>query len=442
MDPAEARPVSGRIQAIRGMNDVLPPSSALWGHIHECAREVMASYGYGAAILPLVEHAELFQRAVGEVTDVVEKEMYVFEDRGGERLALRPEGTAGVVRACIQQGLLHNQQQRLWYSGPMFRYERPQAGRYRQFHQVGVEAFGMPGPDVDVEVIALGTRFLHRLGFRDLRLELNSLGTSASRQAYRAALVAFLEAHEDELDADSQRRIARNPLRVLDSKIPRTQEILRDAPSILDSLDAESRAHFDGLQQGLRDLGIGYTINPRLVRGLDYYTHDVFEWTTDHLGAQGTVCAGGRYDGLVEQLGGEATPAVGFASGIERLALLLADAGVAAAGASGIQVYGCALDGEAQRELRRRAEALRDALGALRMVVHAGGGTLKSQLRRAAASGARLALICGSRELEEGGVQVKPLRGDGDQRLVRWDELVGYLTGHMGVDRVSTENAE
>ncbi|HEX7380612.1 MAG TPA: histidine--tRNA ligase [Nevskiaceae bacterium] len=433
--------MSGRIQSVRGMNDVLPPGSALWQHIHACAREVMTSYGYGVAILPLVEHAELFQRAVGEVTDVVEKEMYVFEDRGGERLALRPEGTAGVVRACIQHGLLHNQQQRLWYFGPMFRYERPQAGRYRQFHQVGVEAYGMPGPDIDIEVIALGTRFLRRLGFDDLRLELNSLGTPASRQAYRAALVEFLTAHESELDADSRRRIARNPLRVLDSKIPQTQDILEGAPSILASLDGESRAHFDALQQGLSDLGIDCRINPRLVRGLDYYTHDVFEWTTDHLGAQGTVCAGGRYDGLVAQLGGEATPAVGFASGIERLALLLADASPRG-DAPAVQVYACALDEVAQRELRRRSEALRDAMPGLRMVVHAGGGSLKSQLRRAAASGARLALICGSRELEDGGVQVKPLRGDGDQRLVRWSELASYLAADRDVDRVATENVE
>ncbi|TAM12233.1 MAG: histidine--tRNA ligase [Nevskiaceae bacterium] len=429
--------MTARVQAVRGMNDVLPPETGVWQHVRDCARTVMESYGYGEILLPLVERAELFNRAVGEVTDVVEKEMYVFEDRGGEALALRPEGTAGCVRACIEHGLLHNQQQRFWYFGPMFRYERPQAGRYRQFHQVGVEAYGMAGPDIDVEVIAAGSRFLRRLGFRGLQLHLNSLGTPAVRTAYRQALVDFLQAHAPQLDADSQQRIARNPLRVLDSKVPATQAILADAPSILDYLDTPSRVHFDGLQQGLSDLGIACVVDPRLVRGLDYYTHGVFEWQTTELGAQGTVCAGGRYDGLVEQLGGEPTPAVGFASGVERLVLLLQQQAAAATGA--LQVYVCGLDAESQRVALRECERVRDALPALQMLVHAGGGSLKSQLRRANASGARYALVLGSREVEDGVVQVKSLRGEREPELVAWRDVAPRLMEYLAAPPVSAE---
>ncbi|HEU0198221.1 MAG TPA: histidine--tRNA ligase [Nevskiaceae bacterium] len=421
--------MSVRLQAIRGMNDVLPPASATWQYIRDCAREVVASYGYGEVLLPLVEHAELFRRAVGEVTDVVEKEMYTFEDRGGDQLALRPEGTAGCVRAGIEHGLLYNQQQRYWYFGPMFRHERPQAGRYRQFYQIGVEAYGMAGPDIDVEVIGLSARLLRRLGFRNLRLELNSLGTAASRASFRQALLEFLRAHLADLDVDSQRRVERNPLRVLDSKDPHTQEILTAAPSIVASLDAESRAHFDALQSGLADLGIAYVINPRLVRGLDYYTHDVFEWVTTELGAQGTVCAGGRYDGLVEQLGGKSTPAVGFASGVERLALLLEARKIAPA-RTRPSLYVCSLDEAAQRVARRECERLRDAEPQWRIVVHAGGGGLKSQLRRADASGAGWALVLGSREVEQGLVQVKSLRDAGGSELIAWSELPTYLAAH------------
>jgi len=312
-----------KIQSIRGFNDVLPADSGLWQHLHDTARGVFEDYGYAEIRLPVVERTDLFKRAVGEVTDVVEKEMYSFEDRGGEHISLRPEFTAGAVRMGVEHGLFHNQQQRIWCTGPVFRYERPQAGRYRQFHQLNVEAYGIAGPDVDAELIAMSARLWKKLGFGGLELQLNSLGTGDTRSRYRAALIEFLQRYESSLDDDSRRRLLANPLRVLDSKVPTTQDIVRDAPSILDYLDAESAAHFDGLRQGLSDMGVAHVVNPRLVRGLDYYTKDVFEWVTTELGAQGTVCAGGRYDNLVESLGGGPTPAVGWASGVERLILLL-----------------------------------------------------------------------------------------------------------------------
>ena len=397
------------IQAIRGFNDVLPSDVGLWQHVLGSAAQVFGGYGYREIRLPMVERVELFKRAVGEVTDVVEKEMYAFEDRGGESLALRPELTAGVVRAGIEHGLLHNQQQRLWYAGPAFRYERPQAGRYRQFHQIGVEAYGMAGPDIDAEVLALSARLFRQLGFRDLTLEINSLGTAATRAAYRAALIAYLERHEASLDEDAKRRLHSNPLRVLDSKVPTTKAIVADAPSILDSLDAEGRAHFDGLRLALDDLGIAHVVNPRLVRGLDYYTHAVFEWTTTALGAQGTVCAGGRYDGLVEQLGGAPTPAVGFASGVERLILLLKAQALPVPDA-GAQLYFCTVGEAAERAARKLAEQLRTELPGVRLVLNAGGGKLKSQLGRADKSGAAWALVLGEAELARGAVQVKSLR--------------------------------
>ena len=299
-------------QSVRGFNDVLPPDTARWQQLYAIAGQVFSAYGYAEIKLPLLEHTALFKRSIGEVTDIVEKEMFTFQDREGDSLTLRPEGTASCVRAGLEHGLLHNQQQRLWYAGQMFRHERPQAGRYRQFHQFGVEAFGMAGYDADLETIALSARLLRRLGLNDVQLELNSLGGNDTRERYRAALVAFLQRNEAKLDADSRRRMLSNPLRVLDSKVPQTQALLADAPSIADCYDDAARAHIDGLRQGLEDLGIGYALNPRLVRGLDYYTSTVFEWTTTALGAQGTVLAGGRYDGLVEQLGGSATPAVGW----------------------------------------------------------------------------------------------------------------------------------
>ena len=415
-------------QSVRGCNDILPADSVVWQHLHRVAAEVFAAYGYGEIKLPLLEHTELFKRSIGEATDVVEKEMFTFDDREGTSLSLRPEGTASCVRAGLEHGLLHNQQQRLWYAGPMFRHERPQAGRYRQFHQLGVEAYGIAGPDVDVEIIALSARLFRRLGLVDLTLELNSLGSAGSRAAYRAALVSFLEQHEASLDADSKRRLHSNPLRVLDSKVPATQDIVRDAPAIIDHLDDESRAHFDGLQQGLSDLGIPYVINHRLVRGLDYYTKGVFEWTTTRLGAQGTVCAGGRYDGLVEQLGGSPTPAVGFASGVERLILLLRAQNVGLPEAAP-HVYLCQIGDAAGRAARKLAEQLRDALPGLRLVLHAGGGKLKSQLNRADKSGARYALVLGDDETAQGSIQVKSLRSDSQPILCSWPELSGRLAG-------------
>ncbi|MGH8506631.1 MAG: histidine--tRNA ligase [Stenotrophobium sp.] len=419
-------------QSVRGMNDVLPADAAVWQHLHRTAAEVFAAYGYGEIRMPLLEHTELFKRSIGEATDVVEKEMFTFDDREGESLSLRPEATASCVRAGLEHGLLHNQQQRLWYAGPMFRHERPQAGRYRQFHQLGVEAYGMAGPDVDVEIIALSARLFRRLGLGALTLEINSLGSAESRTQYRAALVTFLERHEASLDADSRRRLRSNPLRVLDSKVPATREIVQGAPNLLDHLDDESRGHFDGLQQGLADLGIAFVVNNRLVRGLDYYTKGVFEWTTQQLGAQGTVCAGGRYDGLVAQLGGAATPAVGFASGVERLILLL-KAQDAAIPDSAPHVYFCWLGETAERAARRLAEQLRDALPGLRLVLHAGGGKLQGQFKRADRSGSRLALVLGDEETAGGNIQVKSLRDNSPQIVCGWPELPARLAGLLNL---------
>ncbi len=423
-----------RFQSVRGFNDVLPPDTTLWQHLHAVASRTFAAYGYGEIRLPLIEHTTLFARSIGEVTDIVEKEMFSFQDREGDSLTLRPEGTASCVRAGLEHGLLHNQQQRLWYAGPMFRHERPQAGRYRQFHQLGAEAYGMAGPDIDLEIIALSARLMRGLGLEGLRLEINSLGTAEARERYRAALVAFLERHVDALDAESQRRLHRNPLRVLDSKSPQTQALLHDAPTMLDALDSESRAHFDVLQQGLADLGIACTVNPRLVRGLDYYSRTVFEWVTDQLGAQGTVCAGGRYDGLVEQLGGTPTPAVGWASGVERLILLMKAQGVTSP-ETAPHAYLCALGADAERAAQRLAEQCRDALPQLRLLANAGGGKLAAQLKRADRSGARLALILGEAEVAAHSVQVKSLRASDpgaafqQQQTLAWAELPAHLRG-------------
>lgn len=416
-------------QSVRGFNDVLPADTPVWQQLHGIAAEVFAAYGYGEIKLPLLEHTALFKRSIGEVTDIVEKEMFSFQDREGDSLSLRPEGTASCVRAGLEHGLLHNQQQRLWYAGPMFRHERPQAGRYRQFHQLGAEAFGMPGADADVETIALSARLLKRLGLRDLRLELNSLGSPEVRARYRASLIEFLQRHEAALDADSRRRLHSNPLRVLDAKSPETQKILADAPDILGCFDAAAHAHFEGVQQGLADLGIACTLNPRLVRGLDYYSSTVFEWTTTQLGAQGTVLAGGRYDGLVEQLGGSATPAVGWACGVERLILLMKAQGAPLASGDA-DVYFCWLGDDAGRQARKLAESLRDALPQLKLVLHCGGGKLGAQLKRADRSGARLALVLGDQEAAAATVQVKSLREpDAPQTLVPWPELPARLAG-------------
>ena len=397
------------IRAIRGMNDILPDETPSWQFLERTVAELLTSYGYGEIRLPLVEHTELFRRSIGEVTDIVEKEMYSFEDRNGESLTLRPEGTAGCVRAAIQQGLLAVPR-RLWYAGPMFRYERPQKGRQRQFHQIGAEAFGVAGPDMDAELILLSARLWQRLGIADgVRLQLNSIGSPAARGQYRQALVAYLDRHTDQLDDDSRRRLQSNPLRILDSKHPQTRALLEDAPILADFLDTESREDFERLCELLEAAGLAYELNPRLVRGLDYYNKTVFEWVTDRLGAQGTVCAGGRYDGLVEQLGGRSTPGVGFAMGLERLVLLLAEMGGERPPLTA-DIYVVAVGDDARREALAAAESVRAVHPDLCIVQHTGGGSFKSQMKKADKSGARLALIWGEDEVREGTVTLKQLR--------------------------------
>ena len=418
------------LQAVRGMNDILPANSALWQYFESTVAKVLAGYGYQQIRLPIVEPTELFKRSIGEVTDIVEKEMYTFADRNGDSLTLRPEGTAGCVRAMLEHGLLGGGvSHKVWYTGPMFRHERPQKGRYRQFHQVGVETFNLGGPDIDAELIILSWRLWRMLGLDEaVTLELNSLGSSADRARYRDDLVAYLRERFEQLDEDSQRRLDSNPLRVLDSKNPDTQALLVDAPKLADYLNDEARAHFDGLRALLDAAGIPYVINPRLVRGLDYYGLTVFEWVTDRLGAQGTVCAGGRYDGLVEQLGGKPAPAVGFAIGIERLLLLIETLGKVPAELSRqVDVYLVTLGAETQQPAIRLAEQLRDALPGLRLVVHCGGGSFKSQFKKADKSGALYALILGEEEAAAGQVGFKPLRGDGEQLTLAWDAVPEQL---------------
>lgn len=419
--------MSKKIASIRGMNDILPTDTPLWQWFENKVATLLQRYSYSEIRTPIVEQTDLFRRSIGEVTDIVEKEMYTFEDRNGDSLTLRPEGTASCVRAAEQHGLLYNQIQRLWYKGPMFRHERPQAGRYRQFHQIGVEAFGMATPDIDAELILLSRRLWQELGLeQQVVLQLNTLGSLEDRAKYRAALVEFLNQHRDDLDEDSQRRIERNPLRVLDSKNPQTQEILGDAPELVDYLSEESAAHFNQLKALLDAAGLSYEVNPRLVRGLDYYSHTVFEWVTDALGAQGTVCAGGRYDGLVEQLGGRATPAVGFAMGMERLILLLEQQALAINNAP--HVYVVADDPQASILL---AEQLRTDNPQLRVLTHCGGGSFKSQLRRADRSGAQVALIIGADEAASNSVTVKPLREHNEQTTVPQTQVAAELAKHL-----------
>lgn len=404
-----------RINAIRGMNDILPEATPRWQQLETALRSLMQRYGYREIRLPVVEPTPLFKRAIGEVTDIVEKEMYSFEDRSGESLTLRPEGTAGCVRACLEHGLTHNQSPKLWYTGPMFRYERPQKGRYRQFHQFGVETFGQAGADMDAELILMTARLWQSLGLTDVvTLEINSLGESEGRAAYRQALVTYLEQFRTQLDDDSQRRLTTNPLRILDSKDASTQAILVNAPQLSDYLDEGSRQHFATLCAQLDACGVTYRVNPNLVRGLDYYNKTVFEWVTTALGSQGTVCAGGRYDGLVAQLGGQATPAVGFAIGLERLVLLL-DAVHPVSESVEADVMVLALgEGTAQHAICL-AEQLRDALPALRIVYNCGGGSFKSQFRKADKSGAQLALIVGEAEVTAKTVGIKWLRAEREQ---------------------------
>jgi len=422
--------VSKPLQAIRGMNDILPEHTALWRYFEQTVADVLDSYGYRQIRMPIVEFTELFRRSIGEVTDIVEKEMYTFADRNGDSLTLRPEGTASCVRAVMEHSLASGGQvQKLWYAGPMFRHERPQKGRYRQFHQIGVEAFNLPGPDVDAELIVLSWRLWKALGIADsVTLELNSLGTSQSRVIYRNALVEYLQARFEQLDEDSQRRIATNPLRVLDSKNPDTQALLLDAPKLEDYLDDESREHFAGVRARLDAAGVPYVLNNRLVRGLDYYSKTVFEWVTDKLGAQGTVCAGGRYDGLVEQMGGRPTPGVGFAMGVERLILMLETLGkVPEHLQQQVDLYFCAFGEASELAALQWAERIRDALPQVRLQVNAGGGSFKSQFKKADKSSALYALILGDNELQAQQVSIKPLRNEEEQQTIALDELVNHL---------------
>jgi histidyl-tRNA synthetase len=406
--------VAGEIQAIRGMNDVLPGQIGAWQHFEKLTRELLSAYGYEEIRVPIVEHTELFKRAIGEHTDVVGKEMYTFTDRGGDSLTLRPEATAGIARALISNGMLRGARHKLWCIGPMFRHETPQAGRYRQFWQVDVEAVGYPGPDIDGELIAFSARLWQRLGISGLRLEINSLGTPESRREYRARLVDYFRAHEARLDADSQRRLSGNPLRILDSKSPQMQELIQAAPVLTEHLDAESRSHFEELCAMLRGIGVPYEINPRLVRGLDYYTRTVFEWITQSAGAQNAVCSGGRYDGLIGQLGGEATPAIGFAMGVERLVALLVAAGQVPATPSP-DVYVVVSGAQCAGRALEIVERLRGERPRVRFELNVGGGNFKAQFRRADKSGAPLALIIGEDELARGVVAMKPLREQSGQ---------------------------
>lgn len=418
-----------QIQAIRGMHDVLPETAPAWRRLEERLRELAQSYAYEEIRLPLIERTELFVRTIGEVTDIVEKEMYTFEDLGGDSLSLRPEGTASCVRACLEHGLIYNQTRRLWYLGPMFRHERPQKGRYRQFHQWGVEAYGFTGPDIDAELILMTARLWRLLGLSGLRLEINTLGSAESRAQYRAALVAYLREHHELLDEDSRRRLESNPLRILDSKNPALQALIAGAPSLADHLDEESAAHFAGLRALLDEAGVAYHVNPRLVRGLDYYGKTVFEWQTDRLGAQATVCAGGRYDRLIEQLGGTPTPAVGFALGIERLLALLEEQGETVRESP--HVYMIVAGAAAERAGWRLAESLRDELPALRLCLHCGGGNFKGQFRRADRSGAAVALVLGENELAQGRIGVKFLREERPQAELALDEIAAFLRGQV-----------
>ena len=420
------------IQAVRGMNDILPDQTASWQHLEGVLRDVAQAYGYREIRLPLVEKTELFKRSIGEVTDIVEKEMYTFDDRNGDSLTLRPEGTAGCVRACMEHGMLHNQVQRLWYAGPMFRHERPQQGRYRQFYQVGVEAFGMEGPDIDAEMIFMTARMWRSLGLKDVTLQINSLGTAAARDTYKAALVEYLRGCFEELDSDSRRRLDSNPMRILDSKNPALGAVIEGAPKLPDYLDDESRVHFDALRTFLDDAGIAYQVNPRLVRGLDYYGKTVFEWVTGMLGAQGTVCAGGRFDGLVEYLGGRATPAVGFALGLERLIALL-QANAVELPAHQPHVYLVLGGTHGVRRGMVFAGELRDTLAGLRLETNCGNGSFKSQFKRADRSGAAIALVIGDDEAAQGQVTLKPLRGEGDQQVLAQQDIAGHLGQRLGL---------
>jgi len=416
------------IKAIRGMNDLLPEDAAIWQYLEKTIRELVESYGYTEIRTPALERTALFQRSIGEATDIVEKEMYSFNDRNDESLTLRPEGTAGVVRAGIENGLLYNQQQRLWYLVDLFRYEKPQKGRYRQFHQFGIEAFGLQGPDIDVEIILLTARLWKKLGLQDkLELHINSLGSNQARSEYRIALVEYFTENKAALDEDSVRRLETNPLRILDSKNPAVADLIQAAPKFSSYLDTDSEEHFKALCAMLDSAGINYKINQRLVRGLDYYNRTVFEWMTDSLGAQGTVCGGGRYDGLVEQLGGQATPGVGFGMGIERVVLMLKDLQHQQTVNKYPDVYLMSMGEAAGNQVLSLAEDIREQLPQLRLLTHCGGGNFKKQMKRADKSNARFALILGDDELTAGKISVKPLREQTEQQTIALSEIANWL---------------
>lgn len=416
------------IQAVRGMNDIIPPETALWHYAEDIMRKILHSYGYHEIRFPIVEKTELFKRSIGEITDIVEKEMYTFFDRNEESLTLRPEGTASCVRAGIEHGLLHNQIQRLWYSGPYFRHERPQKGRYRQFYQCSAEVFGLPGPDIDAELILMSATLLDRLGIRPfVKLQLNSLGTPQSRNEYRKQLINYLQEHAQDLDEDSLKRLHKNPLRILDSKNPDLKKVIAQAPKLLSCLDGESLTHFEKLQTFLKHAGIPFEVNPCLVRGLDYYTKTVFEWVTDKLGAQGTVCAGGRYDGLVEQLGGKPTPALGFSMGMERSILLMQQVTHHAKTETPLHVYLITDGEEAFLAGFKLANYLRNKVPGLRLMLHCGGGNLKNQFKKADKSGAQYAMVIGEYEIKNRSVTFKYLREEIPQQKIYQDELVEYL---------------
>lgn len=417
--------MADKFQSIKGFYDILPEHTALWQKLEDTARRALAQYGYRNIRLPLVEPTDLFVRSVGEHTDIVEKEMYSWEDTlNGDQLTLRPEGTAGCVRAVIEHSLTYNGPQRLWYMGAMFRHENVQKGRQRQFHQIGAEAFGYAGPDVDAEQIVMLARLWRELGLCDIELQINSIGDAAERAEYRQTLIAYFEGHAGLLDEDAKRRLHSNPLRILDSKNPRMQEIIEAAPRLLDTLGSETRAHYDGLCQLLDDAGVAYRLNTRLVRGLDYYNRTVFEWVTGKLGSQGTIAAGGRYDSLVEQLGGDATPACGFAIGLERIFLLMQECGIEASDAP--DVYLVNVGESAERQAPRIAEALRNA--DLAVVMHAGGGSFKAQMKKADRSAARYALIIGDDEVAASEVTLKPMLVAGEQARLSLDKAIEELT--------------
>lgn len=421
-----------RIQAIRGMNDILPDKTLLWRYIEQTFINCLTNYGYQEIRFPLVESTQLFKRTIGEITDIVEKEMYTFNDLNGDSITLRPEGTAGCVRACLEHGLLHNQQQKLWYLGPMFRHERPQRGRYRQFNQLGVEAFGMAGAQAELELISLCRKFWIQFGFADLvQLQVNTLGELSERQKYKSFLVDYLNDHTAQLDEDSKRRLTRNPLRILDSKNPEMQQLVANAPKLIDVLEGKSKEHFQAFCNGLDTLQIPYVINPVLVRGLDYYGHTVFEWVTDRLGSQATICAGGRYDILVEQLGGNATPAAGFALGVERIFLLMETLNLLPQETKKNSLFIIGTNEEAIVKGLVIAEAIRNAFPALEVIVNTAGGSFKSQFKKADKSGARLALVLGEDELANQKISIKDLRNGTEQITVDQSAINQFIHEYL-----------